>query len=666
MFDASLSGFFSQEISQFHFIRPQWLWCLLLVPIISILMWRVKKSANQWQSLISKELLAHLIVGENKATKAWPIIILGVAMSLAIIAIAGPSWLRLAQPQYVNQQPVVMLVDLSPSMLVEDVKPSRLAKMRFKMIDFLKARKQGLTAMVVYAGDAHVLAPLSDDNKTLISLVPTLSPNVMPVSGSLVEEGVALAISLIEDQGYKTGDIVLFSDGVSASAEHNTRKLLEKSNIRLSVIGVGTFAGAPIPLGEQGFAKDKNGKIVLARLNPQPLMNLAVINQGVYSDLLLSNDDIDKVLNTVSASADQYKQLLEEYKEHNSNMDQWQDFGQWLVLLLLPLALLGFRRGWLLQVALIGVFVMPILKPTQAMALGWEDLWQSGDQQGAKAFAKKDYAQAAEQFSDSAWQGAAQFENGDYAAAAQSFAALNSADGYYNQGNALARQGDLEKALTAYDKALLLSPDLADAKTNKALVQALLDRKKQQEKQQKQESKENQDSKESKESKENQQEQDSKDKSDQKNSDKQKSDQQQKGDNQSEQDSGAGEQEKESDQQQGDDQKQSTEKSELDQLKKQQQEKEQQALEQKALEEKPVEEDSEADSSDEENAAQVKAMAEQLDEKQQAEQQQLENWLGQLPEDASRLVRNKFNYEYQKKRQAYRNGQWQPSKEQRW
>ena len=209
MFDASLSGFFSQGVSQFHFIRPQWLWCLLLVPIISVLMWRVKNSANQWQSLISKELLTHLIVGENKSTKAWPIILLGVAMSLSIIAIAGPSWLKLAQPQYVNQQPVVMLVDLSPSMLVEDVKPSRLAKMRFKMIDFLKAREQGLTAMVVYAGDAHVLAPLSDDNKTLISLVPTLSPNVMPVSGSLVEEGVALAISLIEDQGYKTGDLSL-------------------------------------------------------------------------------------------------------------------------------------------------------------------------------------------------------------------------------------------------------------------------------------------------------------------------------------------------------------------------------------------------------------------------------------------------------------------------
>lgn len=663
MFDASLSDLFSQGVGQFHFIRPHWLWCLLLVPIISVLMLRVKSSANQWQSLINKELLTHLIAGETKSTKAWPIILLSVAMSLSIIAIAGPSWLKLPQPQYVNQQPVVMLVDLSPSMLVEDVKPSRLAKMRFKMIDFLKARKQGLTAMVVYAGDAHVLAPLSDDNKTLISLVPTLSPNVMPVSGSLVEEGIALAISLIEDQGYKTGDIVLFTDGVSANAEQNTLKLLEKSNVRLSVVGVGTSTGAPIPLGEQGFAKDQNGKIVLARLDSQPLKRLAEFKQGIYSDLLISNDDIEQVLNTIRTSADQYKQLLENDTQKDNKMDQWLDFGQWLVLLLLPISLVAFRRGWLLQIALIGIVVAPLLNPAPAMALGWDDLWQSADQQGAKSFAKKDYSQAANQFKNSAWQGTAQYQNGDFEAAAQSFESLNSADGFYNQGNALAKQGLLEKALTAYDKALLLSPGLADAKANKALVQSLLDRKKEQENKDKKDDKNKQENKDKQGSEENQQEQGSQGKSDSQESEKQKSDQQsekqQDNDNQSEQGSDNGEQE--SDQQQVDNQQPSDEESQLDELKKQQQEKEQQAIEQKA-----AEQSSDNKGTDEEKELAPKALAEQLDEKQQAEQQQLENWLGQLPEDASRLVRNKFNYEYQKKRQAYRNGQWQPSKEQRW
>ena len=199
-----------QLLAEFHFIRPLWLFALIVVAVFWVLLWRSKHADNQWHSLIDKALLTHLIVGENKAQTVWPLLWVAGALSIAIIALAGPSWQKLPQPQYVNQQPVVLLLDLSPSMLVADIKPSRLERMRFKVIDFLKARQEGLTAMVVYAGDAHVLAPLSDDSETLISLVPTLSPDVMPVPGSLVEEGIALSISLLEEQGYSQGDILLF------------------------------------------------------------------------------------------------------------------------------------------------------------------------------------------------------------------------------------------------------------------------------------------------------------------------------------------------------------------------------------------------------------------------------------------------------------------------
>ncbi|MEH6446130.1 MAG: VWA domain-containing protein, partial [Oceanospirillaceae bacterium] len=463
-------------INEFHFIRPLWLLALLAIPLIGWLLWRIKHSNFQWQGLIEDEMLAHLIVGKNEKHSLWPIVLLCSAWLLAVLALAGPSWQQLPQPQFANQKPLIILVDLSPSMLVEDIKPSRLVKMRFKLIDLIKARKQGLTALVVYGGDAHVLTPLSDDSKTLLSLVPTLSPNIMPIAGSRTEEGIELAISLIKDQGYKSADVVLFTDGVTVQAQQSVSALLENSNIRLSIIGVGTTAGAPIPLGSEGFAKDQNGNIVLAKLPRTLLQRLAETNHGRYHDLSLSNQDIADVLSLNENATDTYQELA----ALSSEMDQWEDAGQWLVLLILPFFLLSFRRGWLLQLFAVSMLIVPFIHPKPAQALGWEDLWQSSDQQGSQAFVKQDYSKAADKFSDDNWRGAAQYKAGDFAGAAKSYATLNNAGGYYNQGNALAKQGELAQAIKAYNKALLLEPELADAQTNKVLVENLLKKQKEQ------------------------------------------------------------------------------------------------------------------------------------------------------------------------------------------
>ena len=251
-------------LADFHFLRPQLLWLLMLIVPIIFFLWRLKNSRQSWQKLGDREMLAHLLVKNQGGVTRWPLVLLVLIWLITCLSLAGPSWTKLPQPQFVNQQPLVLLVDLSPSMSATDIKPSRLVKMRFKLIDILKSRAQGLTAMVVYAGDAHVLAPLSDDTETLISLVPTLSPDIMPVSGSRTEEGLELALALIAKQGYRTGDILLVSDGVTEQAQQNMRQLLDKTDIRLSVLGVGSAQGAPIPLANQGFAKDSLGNIVMA------------------------------------------------------------------------------------------------------------------------------------------------------------------------------------------------------------------------------------------------------------------------------------------------------------------------------------------------------------------------------------------------------------------
>jgi len=650
-------------LDDFHFLRPLWLFALILVALVCFLLYRHKKTAKQWSSLIDAQLLNHLIKADAQRLSPLPIILIAVGGFVAVLALAGPSWEKLPQPQFVNQQPLVLLVDLSPSMAVEDVKPSRLIKMRFKLIDLLRARQQGLTALIVYAGDAHVLAPLSEDNETLISLVPTLSPQVMPISGSNTEEGVALAVSLLQAQSYNQANIILLTDGMTPQAAKNVTKLLEDTQYHLSIMGIGTAEGAPIPFSNKGFAKDSQGNIVLAKLDPDLLKKVAEQNAGIYQKLSLTNEDVVALLGHEGKVGDQYRGL----EESNSQADKWSDAGQWLLLLLIPLALLGFRRGWVLQLVGVSFLITPLFAPSQAHAFEWQDLWKTQNQQAAMAYQQEDYKQAANKFNNPSWRGAAQFKAGDFSDSADSFSTQKNADGYYNQGNALAHLGKLEESISAFDKALLLAPEMADAKANKKIVEDLLAQKKQQEQQQ---GSEGDASKESESDQKQSNQDQSGDGSDPKNGENSGQDQSQQ---QSGSDSDSGEPKAERDSSETENASQNEQRSkskessaaneeknkqaQLAQLKKEQQQKEQQALDKlNALQ------DQQGVSDQPSEGAQVSTQQPQKT----SEQQQLENWLGQLPEDASRLVRNKFNYEYQKKRQAYINGQWQPPQEQRW
>ncbi|NQZ32492.1 MAG: VWA domain-containing protein [Oceanospirillaceae bacterium] len=645
-------------LDDFHFLRPLWLLGWLVIPIICLLLWRIKNSVQQWHGIIDSELLNHLMQGQVQRLSKLPLIGLAICWLCAFVAMAGPSWQKLPQPQFANQQPLVLLVDLSPSMAVADIKPSRLVKMRFKLIDFLQARKQGLTALVVYSGDAHVLAPLSEDSATLISLIPTLSPNVMPVQGSNTEEGLALAVSLLKNQGYKDANIILFTDGITPTAGINVNALLQESNYKLSILGVGTVEGAPIPVAGQGFAKDGQGNIVLAKLNSELLKTIAQSNGGIYTPMSLGNSDIDKLL----ALDDRVSKTYQKLAEKQAFGDQWEDAGQWLLLLLIPIALLSFRRGLILQLAMVSVLISAMFSAQPAMAYQWQDLWKTNNQQGAELLQQQKYTEAAAKFEDHPWRGVAQFEAGNYQNAASSFSQQNNADGYYNQGNALARDDALEEALVAYDKALSLDTNMKDATYNRDLVAKLLEKKQAEEQQSKEEKNKQGKDKDSK--SDQAKEADSKgEKPDQEKGAGSEDSSQGEGDSTADdqQHTPNAEQQKESSSDQPTSQQsEDTEQQALEKLKQEQQKKQQQAVTQFAEQQQDQQEEN-----DQVDAQQAIKTPEQKSEKTPSEQQ-LENWLGQLPEDASRLVRNKFNYEYQKKRQAYLNGQWQPPKEQRW
>ncbi len=259
----------------FHWLRPLWLLAILPVLLLAYGLWQQRKHSSGWQQVISPELLEHLLEGVLPSKHRYSLIGLGLAWILCAIALAGPTWERLPQPVHQQESAMVVLFDLSPSMLAADLKPSRLVRARHQLIDILQARREGLTALIAYAGEAHVVAPLTDDTATLESLLPALHPNIMPLRGSNTEMAVDKALQLFTDSGISQGDILLVTDGVDNSAIDALVDRLDGGQFRLSTLAIGSVEGAPIPADNGGFARDNQGGIVIARVNHGQLQQLS-------------------------------------------------------------------------------------------------------------------------------------------------------------------------------------------------------------------------------------------------------------------------------------------------------------------------------------------------------------------------------------------------------
>lgn len=466
----------TEFFTHIHFLRPAW---LLTIPLVLIVMhWRINKMATAgWSRHIAKDKLPHLLITpETTATRAnWWLLL---PLVICCIALAGPSWQSLPGKTAANRQAMVIVFDLSPSMLAQDIKPSRLARARLKLIDLLRTRVDGETALIVYAGDAHRVSPLTDDAAIIEALVPTLHPGIMPLSGSHPERAMELAQSLFSGAELSRGDIVLITDGVHPTAAENIKNSLPRG-YRLSILGVGTRSGAPIPADNAGFLRDANDQIIIASLNDTLLANLADYFDGRYRQVTSDNEDIEALSNlaTLPFSA--------KITHNVQTFDSEHDAGYWLVLLLLPVAAYTFRRH------LIWAILPLAIIPQDSYAWSWTEFWFSNDQQAMGALKKGNTEQAAKLFEHPQWKAIAHYRNGNYQQAAQIFSKGNTADDLYNLGNSEALSGNLERAVTAFDSALALDSSHADALYNRNLLQAIIHQRKDDEEEEEQREEEN-------------------------------------------------------------------------------------------------------------------------------------------------------------------------------
>jgi len=449
-------------LANFHWLRPDWLWALPLIGLTTYALARRQLAPGSWQSIIDPALAPYILSRaqiKGLSYRWWLILIGGV---LAVTALAGPSWNRVEQPVFRSEQAIVIALDLSRSMDAQDLTPSRLTRARLKILDILDARQSGQTALVVYSSNAFTVTPLTTDADTVAALVNSLSTDIMPSRGSYPVAAIRKSQTLLEQAGVAYGEVLLITDGGTSPAAERAAADLQSSGYSLSVLGVGTSQGAPIPRAGGGFITDRSGNIVVPRIEEIALRSLAAAGGGRFALLSADNSDINTLLSGevgIGSASDE-----------SLATDLWQEEGPWLLLLLVPMAAMAFRRGLVLVLLL---FLLPVAEPVYAF--GWEDLWLTRDQQAQRELDEGNAMEAGELFEDPVWRAVAKYRAAEYGPSAAGFGNQEDIENLYNLGNALARLGEIETAIDAYEQVLEVDPEMEDALYNRDLLKDLIE-----------------------------------------------------------------------------------------------------------------------------------------------------------------------------------------------
>lgn len=454
-------------VQGFHFLRPQWLWALVPTGLFFLRLHRRLDSRRQWRRVIAPHLLEHLTVGAEDGVRIRPIHLTTLAMIVSTLAMAGPSWDREISPFAEDNAPLVIVMDVSLSMNAVDVQPTRLERAKQKVRDLLEQRPGARTALIAYAGSAHTVLPLSTDASMFESFLDGLETGIMPVSGKEPGRALQLADSVLARDSVP-GSILFMTDGISGDFTAVFATHQEQSRDEVMVLALGTTAGAPIRTGENRFATDAGGARIVATLDQAGLE--ALVNQaGVFvAGSTVDGADVERLQSRIQSHLQAVQQ--------DDPTARWKDNGYYLLIPLVLMALLWFRKGWTIRwsAAVLVLGLSGCAAPSGDSQGGFIDLWLTPDQQGRRVYDQGRYAEAADRFQNFQWQGTAAYRAGDMDAAILAWARVESPESYFGLGNAYARLGGYEAAITSYDRALQLRPDWAEAEQNRALVESLI------------------------------------------------------------------------------------------------------------------------------------------------------------------------------------------------
>lgn len=435
----------ASALAALHFLRPAFLWGLVPFGLYALALLSRGRERSPWASVVDARLLRHLMSRGALGGLFTPDVLLVPLGALSVLAAAGPTWAPQLGGGDPAHSPLVLVVELSRSMGGADVSPSRAERARLDLLELVHARPSSPTALLVVAGSAHVLMPMTDDPAVLEPYLDALSPDLMPFDGEAFTRVPALIEPLIDPEQGRL-DVLLVSDGIPPDGASALADLHHRRGVGFVVLAVGA-EGDPargVP------ALDRAGLAAFADSADAELIQLS-----------LAERDVGRVLRAIARN--RAEALAPDDTEF------WEDGGYILAIVLLLGLGLWFRRGWeLWRITLASAL---FLLGCSGRAV---DIWLTPDQQGQLLFDRGRYAEAAERFADPMRRGLALYAKSNFTEAAAAFAALDTRDGLFNLGNAYAQGGKLGSAVFAYERALAKSPTFRPARHNLDLVREIL------------------------------------------------------------------------------------------------------------------------------------------------------------------------------------------------
>lgn len=273
------------------FAQPLVLWGLIgpalaAVTLVVLAVLRRRRSWTRWPGITRVVAVGTQVhpVGVARGTRRpW---LLLLALTLALVALAGPRWGTIEEPVYQRSREVMLALDLSRSMLVQDVLPSRLERSRLLVRSMLEGLRGERVGLIVFAGTAFVQVPMSTDYQILEEFLTELNPEYMPQGGTDYDGMLRAALGGFSTTADTDRYLIVLSDGEAQDeAWRGQMPALKERGIHVIGLGVGTVAGGFIPDPKTGaFVKDARGAVVLSKLEPDTLQSLAADTAGTYRD----------------------------------------------------------------------------------------------------------------------------------------------------------------------------------------------------------------------------------------------------------------------------------------------------------------------------------------------------------------------------------------------
>ena len=307
-----------------RFAEPMFLWGLLTLPLFALLFvyafHRRKKLAARFVSL---SMLPKLSTSVSPWRRLAKVTILLFAIAFLFVALARPQWGRKMEHIERRGLDLVLLQDISLSMLAEDIKPNRLTRSRHEISAFLESLSGDRVGLVAFSGEAQVMVPLTLDYGTVQMMLKELTPGwLMP--GTNLEKAIRKGMDLYRNSGSagQYSVMILMSDGEELEAAAvNAAKEAAEMGIRIYTIGIGSREGVPIPVpsknGEVAYKKDMQGNIVTTRLEDGTLQEIASATGGLYFYASPGEFQLQKVLTEIAS--------LEKKEQASDRMENYQD-----------------------------------------------------------------------------------------------------------------------------------------------------------------------------------------------------------------------------------------------------------------------------------------------------------------------------------------------------